>query len=100
MPSHCPGSAFAWVPSRKAVFAGDMPLTDFHPSCLTTFDAKAREVAKTSASAEAIVAELKKVLPSRSQGGTIGANVNGMYLGRQDGGAFWGAACHRWALSS
>ena len=50
---------------------------------LTTFDAKARELAKAGASAEAIVAELKRILPARSQGEwMIGANVNGMYLGR------------------
>lgn len=124
-PSHSPGSAFAWIPSRKVVFAGDVLFTDFHPymadgdvagwmkvldaisaldvtaivpghgplatkkdlaemqAYLTTFDAKAREMAKTGASAEAIAAELKKILPARSQGEwMIGANVNGMYLGK------------------
>ena len=124
-PSHSPGSAFVWVPSRKVVFAGDVLFTDFHPymadgdvagwvkaldviaaldvtaivpghgplstkkdltemqAYLTTFDAKARELAKAGASAEAIVAELKRILPARSQGEwMIGANVNGMYLGR------------------
>jgi len=50
---------------------------------LTTFDAKAREMAKTGANTEAIVAELKKILPARSQGeGMIGASVAGKYLGR------------------
>ena len=126
-PSHSPGSAFVWVPSRKVVFAGDVLFTDFHPymgdgdvagwlkaldaiaaldvtaivpghgplstkkdlaemhAYLTTFDAKAREMAKTGASAAAIVAELKKILPARSQGEwMIGANVNGMYLGKHD----------------
>jgi glyoxylase-like metal-dependent hydrolase (beta-lactamase superfamily II) len=124
-PSHSPGSAFAWVPSRKVVFAGDVLFTDFHPymgdgdvtgwvkaldaiaalaataivpghgplstkkdltemqAYITTFDAKAREMAKAGASAEAIVAELKRILPARTQGeGMIGANVSGRYLGQ------------------
>ena len=36
-------------------------------------------------SAEAIVAELRRILPARSQGEwMIGANVNGRYLGKYD----------------
>jgi cyclase len=122
-PSHSPGSAFVWIPSRKVVFAGDVLFTDFHPymaegdvfgwiqaldaiagldvsaivpghgplstkkdlaamkSYLTTFDAKARDMAKAGASAEAAVAELKKILPARSQTEwMIEANVNGKYF--------------------
>ena len=37
---------------------------------------------KAGASAEAIVAELKKILPARTRGeGMIGATVSGRYLG-------------------
>lgn len=124
-PSHSPGSAYVWVPSRKVVFAGDVLFTDFHPymadgdvaewvkaldaiaaldvtaivpghgplstkkdlkemqAYITAFDAKAREMAKAGAGAEAIVAELKKTLPARTQGeGMIGANVSGKYAGK------------------
>jgi cyclase len=121
-PSHSPGSAFVWFPSRMVVFAGVVLFTDFHPyladgdvagwvkaldaiasldatalipghgplstkkdltemkAYITTFDTKAREMVKVGASADTIVAELKKILPARSQGEwMIGANVKGMY---------------------
>jgi glyoxylase-like metal-dependent hydrolase (beta-lactamase superfamily II) len=30
-PSHTPGSALVWVPSRRVLFTGDVLFTDFHP---------------------------------------------------------------------
>ena len=48
---------------------------------LVLFDAKARELASTSQDAEAIAAELKKVLPKRSMADwMIGFNVKSRYL--------------------
>jgi glyoxylase-like metal-dependent hydrolase (beta-lactamase superfamily II) len=124
-PSHTPGSALVWVPSRSVLFTGDVLFTDFHPyladgdiagwlkaldavsaldaaaivpghgplstkkdvedmkAYLATFDKKAREMAAAGAGADAIVAELKKILPARSQAEwMIDANVKGKYLGK------------------
>jgi glyoxylase-like metal-dependent hydrolase (beta-lactamase superfamily II) len=123
--SHTAGSALAWVPSRRVLFAGDVLFTDSHPylaegelagwlkaldavaafdataivpghgplstvkdvedmkAYLTIFDMKAREMAAAGATTEAIVAELKKVLPARSQADwMIGVNVKGKYLAK------------------
>ena len=50
---------------------------------IAIFDAKAREMVKAGASAEDIVAELRKIFPARTQGeGMIGANVSDRYLGK------------------
>ena len=72
---------FCRVP-RHGPLSTKKDLTEMQTS-VATFDAKAQEVVKAGASAEAIVAELKKILPARTQGaGMIGANVSGRYLGR------------------
>ncbi|MBI5016048.1 MAG: MBL fold metallo-hydrolase [Deltaproteobacteria bacterium] len=69
VPGHGPLSAKKDVEDMKAY--------------LVTFDQKAREMAAAGADADAIVAELTKILPARSQGEwMIGANVKGKYLAK------------------